>query len=286
MFKCVTCNKEYAHKRNLVRHAKIHDGTTNTCGICLKTYSRKDKLGDHLHTCHSIPKNSSGYEKVVGTITGETARDSVIHWALPATPPSHADPVAQSPAAISTDGRTDTSTPLEASSTSASPPLRPTTQQFAQKARQQSQTLPPPPSSIDRARRPSSSHAQQCVNHVTNREVDWRTLVCSVQENSVPKHPEYSTLLSRLKTFDSHPLRSCRDKYSLAECGFTYTGTGDSVRCFYCGLLLLEWEEDDEAWQQHAMHNPKCVYVLLCKGVKFIEYAKNALQSCQWRTEK
>jgi len=195
-------------------------------------------------------------------------RDSVIHWAQPATPPSHADPVAQSPAAIS-NSRTDTSAPLQAPSTSACRSLRSTTLH----TRRQSQTLPP-----------SSSHAQQCVNHVIKCD-DWRTLVRSVQENSVPKYPEYSTLLSRFLTFHTDHVRSFQDQYSLAECGFTYAGTGDSVQCFYCGLLLLEWEENDDVWQQHAMHNPKCIYVLLCKGVQFIQHAKNGLHKCRCTTE-
>ncbi|KAF0752373.1 death-associated inhibitor of apoptosis 1-like [Aphis craccivora] len=90
--------------------------------------------------------------------------------------------------------------------------------------------------------------------------VDCRAPVWTVQENSVPEYPEYSTFLSRLKTFDSHPLHSYQDKYSLAERGFTYSGMGDLVQCFYCGLLLSEWEKNDEVWQQHAMHNPECVY--------------------------
>ncbi|XP_060855831.1 death-associated inhibitor of apoptosis 1-like [Metopolophium dirhodum] len=108
---------------------------------------------------------------------------------------------------------------------------------------------------------------------------DSRSLVRLVHENSDPEYPQYTSFLSRLKTFDSHSPRSCQDKYSLAECGFTYSGTGDLVQCHYCGLLLGLWEENDEVWQQHAMHNPKCVFVLLYKGMEFIENVKNELNN-------
>ncbi|CAI6364624.1 unnamed protein product [Macrosiphum euphorbiae] len=105
--------------------------------------------------------------------------------------------------------------------------------------------------------------------------VGCRSLVLLVHENSDPEYPQYTSFLSRLKTFDSHPARSCQDKYSLAASGFTYTGTEDLVQCHYCGLLLGQWEENDEVWQQHALHNPKCVFVLLYKGMEFIENVKN-----------
>ncbi|KAF0710499.1 death-associated inhibitor of apoptosis 1-like [Aphis craccivora] len=104
---------------------------------------------------------------------------------------------------------------------------------------------------------------------------DCRSLVRLVQENSNPEYPEYSSFLSRLKTFGSYPTRLCQDKYSLAECGFTYTGADDLVQCHYCGILLGKWEENDEVWQQHSMHNPECVFVLLYKGAQFIENVKN-----------
>lgn len=71
----------------------------------------------------------------------------------------------------------------------------------------------------------------------------------------------------------------------MAECGFTNTGTGDLVQCFYCGLLLSEWEENDEVWQEHTMHNPECVYVLLHKGVQFIENVKNEIHKRKCKTE-
>ncbi|XP_022170403.1 death-associated inhibitor of apoptosis 1-like [Myzus persicae] len=104
---------------------------------------------------------------------------------------------------------------------------------------------------------------------------DCRPLVRLVRENSNPEYPEYSSFLSRLKTFDSHPTQSRQDKYSLAECGFTYTGADDLVQCHYCGILLGKWEENDEVWQQHALHNPECVFVLLYKGAQFIENVNN-----------
>ncbi|KAF0706719.1 death-associated inhibitor of apoptosis 1-like [Aphis craccivora] len=113
----------------------------------------------------------------------------------------------------------------------------------------------------------------------------WRSLVLLVRENSDPEYPQYTSFLSRLKTFDSHPARSCQDKYSLADCGFVYSGIEDLVQCYYCGLLLVNWEENDEVWQQHAVHNPKCVYVLLYKGAQFIENVKNEFNEIRCKTE-
>lgn len=53
MFNCVTCGKVYVHKRALNRHAKIHDGSTNSCGICHKTFSRWSNLSIHVQNHHS-----------------------------------------------------------------------------------------------------------------------------------------------------------------------------------------------------------------------------------------
>jgi len=53
MFNCVLCDKVYAHKCDLNRHAKTHDRSTNSCGICLKTFTRRDKLSIHVQKCHS-----------------------------------------------------------------------------------------------------------------------------------------------------------------------------------------------------------------------------------------
>ncbi len=97
------------------------------------------------------------------------------------------------------------------------------------------------------------------------------SLVTLVRNNVYPAHPQYTTFSSRLKTFNLFPLTSSQDKYSLAECGFIYSGKKDIVECFCCGLILHNWEKDDNPWIEHSRWNPKCIYVLLSKGNQFIE---------------
>ncbi|XP_060842577.1 uncharacterized protein LOC132922871 isoform X2 [Rhopalosiphum padi] len=67
MFSCVICKKVYVHKHELNRHAKAHDGSVNSCGICFKVLSRKDKLSSHVQNVHNY-------------------HVSVIRWAPPTTP--------------------------------------------------------------------------------------------------------------------------------------------------------------------------------------------------------
>ncbi|KAE9523308.1 hypothetical protein AGLY_016256 [Aphis glycines] len=56
MFNCVSCEKVFVHKRDLNRHAKVHDGSTNSCGICFKTFTRRDKLNIHAHFRRDPPE--------------------------------------------------------------------------------------------------------------------------------------------------------------------------------------------------------------------------------------
>jgi len=104
---------------------------------------------------------------------------------------------------------------------------------------------------------------------------DFPSLVYLVRNNSYPAHSNFTTFLSRLKSYNSFPSTSSQNKYSLSESGFKYTGVGDIVECFFCGLVLQKWMNDDIPWIEHAKWNPRCIFVLLCKGSEFIENVKN-----------
>ncbi|KAE9524514.1 hypothetical protein AGLY_015102 [Aphis glycines] len=92
-----------------------------------------------------------------------------------------------------------------------------------------------------------------------------------IRNNAYPTYPGFTTFISRLKTFNSFPLTSPQDKYSLTESGFIYSRKKDIVECFCCGLILHHWEKEDNPWIEHSRWNPKCVYVLLSKGNQFVE---------------
>jgi len=105
---------------------------------------------------------------------------------------------------------------------------------------------------------------QKCAN-------DFQSLVYRVRSHSALAHPEYTSFQSRLKTFKSFPLNTSQNKYSLAECGFKYSGVEDIVECFCCGLVLHNWERMDDSWIEHCRFSPKCTFVLLSKGNQFVQ---------------
>ncbi|KAE9529191.1 hypothetical protein AGLY_011987 [Aphis glycines] len=113
-------------------------------------------------------------------------------------------------------------------------------------------------------------HFSMQVSHKLAREKLIEHKV-KIRNNAYPTYPGFTTFISRLKTFNSFPLTSPQDKYSLAESGFIYSGKKDIVECFCCGLILHHWEKEDNPWIEHSRWNPKCVYVLLSKGNQFVE---------------
>ena len=49
--------------------------------------------------------------------------------------------------------------------------------------------------------------------------------------------------------------------------GFYYTGCGDRVTCFHCGITLRNWEHADDVDMEHKKHSPECKYLLISHQV-------------------
>ncbi|XP_070189534.1 inhibitor of apoptosis protein-like [Littorina saxatilis] len=79
-----------------------------------------------------------------------------------------------------------------------------------------------------------------------------------------------SAVSVRLATFIDWPTRGLPLPRSLVISGFYYMGTGDSVRCFYCGVTLRNWRENDDPWETHLRFRFSCDYVTAVKGEDFI----------------
>ncbi|MDP0590368.1 MAG: baculoviral IAP repeat-containing protein [Candidatus Endonucleobacter bathymodioli] len=98
-----------------------------------------------------------------------------------------------------------------------------------------------------------------------------------LEETNTPQNtvefinPGYQNACHRRYSFDN-PNWTCSQQTpdDLAEAGFFYTGGRDIVRCFCCDLGLAEWDEKDNAWQEHARHSKYCWFLKREKGAEYI----------------
>ncbi|XP_053396556.1 inhibitor of apoptosis protein-like isoform X4 [Mercenaria mercenaria] len=86
-----------------------------------------------------------------------------------------------------------------------------------------------------------------------------------------PKFPQYAFVPKRLESYKEWPEYIPIDKADLVEAGLVYTGVGDSVRCYFCGGGLKNWERGDVPIEEHAKWYPKCPHILLVKGQAYVE---------------
>ncbi|XP_034236291.1 uncharacterized protein LOC117642325 [Thrips palmi] len=105
----------------------------------------------------------------------------------------------------------------------------------------------------------------------------------AVQHNILPfitpLYPKYSTLESRMNTFDSWPKDAHVSSKALAEDGFYYLGHSDIAMCFHCGMSLCHWAKDDVPPFEHATFSPYCGFLLRNHGRKFVDQVQNVLHS-------
>ena len=94
-----------------------------------------------------------------------------------------------------------------------------------------------------------------------------------------PKLQRMGILSVRLSTFTTNfwPHMDTFPPKIMAEAGFYFTGLEkDLVMCFYCNLGVGSWiPEIHDPWIHHSLYSPRCPFLPLCKGVKYVEAIYN-----------
>lgn len=67
--------------------------------------------------------------------------------------------------------------------------------------------------------------------------------------------------VARLKSFRNWPEQIGVAGDDLAYAGYYYTGTGDVVRCPFCGGEARHWRDSHSAFERHKIHSPDCPFV-------------------------
>ncbi|KAL8563069.1 hypothetical protein ACOMHN_033725 [Nucella lapillus] len=86
-----------------------------------------------------------------------------------------------------------------------------------------------------------------------------------------PKRSDMAVAQVRIQTFTNWQHEGSHPAARMAEAGFYYTGHADLVRCFYCRGGLKTWEQSDQPWVEHCRWFPRCPYVRLAKGQRFVD---------------
>lgn len=64
----------------------------------------------------------------------------------------------------------------------------------------------------------------------------------------------------RTKTYTDWPIPYIRPE-DMARAGFVYLKQGDRVQCAFCYGIVAEWEPNDNPFQDHFKHFPRCPFV-------------------------
>ncbi|XP_040197462.1 baculoviral IAP repeat-containing protein 1e-like [Rana temporaria] len=65
----------------------------------------------------------------------------------------------------------------------------------------------------------------------------------------------------RLESFKKWPANANVDPASLARWGFFYTGKGDAVRCYTCGICIHSFQPGEDPMTEHVKHSSDCTFL-------------------------
>ncbi|XP_078375493.1 uncharacterized protein LOC144658879 [Oculina patagonica] len=119
----------------------------------------------------------------------------------------------------------------------------------------------PPVRSVQGPRRPSPAFAAFPVKD-PSLQTAQRPLIRKEEARHVTSSAELSSEHHRLTTFVDWPHDHHIRAWDLAAAGFYYLGTGDSVKCYKCGIPLHNWDLTDTPWGEHKKWSPMCPLVL------------------------
>ncbi|OWF39186.1 E3 ubiquitin-protein ligase XIAP-like isoform X2 [Mizuhopecten yessoensis] len=86
-----------------------------------------------------------------------------------------------------------------------------------------------------------------------------------------PLFPQYISLPVRMSSFAKWPTHVKQTAKEMSLAGFFYKGYGDAVACYWCGVCIVSWEEEDEPCIEHVKWKPLCPYTIQTKGQDFVD---------------
>ena len=97
------------------------------------------------------------------------------------------------------------------------------------------------------------------MKDVTSRDVP------EVNTTWTPFNTAMAISKDRENTFISWPKQIVRKPSEFVPSGFYYTGRGDVVQCFFCGIYLKHWSRTDRVDLEHRKHSPECKFQLMLR---------------------
>ena len=78
-----------------------------------------------------------------------------------------------------------------------------------------------------------------------------------------PYNTSMAIAKERENSFITWPRQIVQKASDFVPSGFYYTGHGDLVQCFFCGLFLKHWSHTDRVDVEHRKYSPECKFQLL-----------------------
>ena len=95
----------------------------------------------------------------------------------------------------------------------------------------------------------------------TNNDAMNERIRNMVNKTWIPFNDEMSNNWKRYGSFAKWPKQMEQKPSDLVKSGFFYTGKGDLVTCFMCGLTLKDWECGDIVDIEHKKWSPGCKFL-------------------------
>lgn len=105
--------------------------------------------------------------------------------------------------------------------------------------------------------RPCDQRLLDCMNATCKGPVSWDEVIDGVHAHN----KDMADLQKRIDSFGE--ITQGPTKEELANGGF-YHIEGDNGRtmCYFCGLMLLNWQNTDNVWGEHKRYRESCMLIV------------------------
>ena len=120
---------------------------------------------------------------------------------------------------------------------------------------------------------PPKSNTETCnsgsstVGKIDNMRDVTSTDVAHVNTTWTPFNTSMAMSKDRENSFISWPRQIVQKPSEFVPSGFYYTGRGDVVQCFFCGLYLKHWSCTDRVDFEHRKYSPECKFQVMLRRI-------------------